>query len=174
MLAYQGRIRHLRVESIFVPHSLQSYRHLLGDNLGMPFASLYSMRTRTTAELAGRMLSLMPSVRELALDVLHPDLAGTVVRAAAWLLPRLQVLKLNFWHRVAWTAERDLAALGSMSELKVLEVRNRWLASTTPSAASPQRWYAFVRGKPRLESLWLPSLFEVMPVADGMRLLGMS
>jgi hypothetical protein len=174
MLAYQSRIRHLTVESIFIPRSLQTYRQPLGGNPGTSFASLYGLRTRTTADLVWSMLSLMPAVRELALDVLHPDMAGAVVRAAASLLPRLQVLKLNFWHRMSWKAERDLTALGRMSELRVLEVRNRSLAGTAPSVASPQTWRAFVRGMPRLENLWLPSTFEVKPAADGLRLIGTS
>jgi hypothetical protein len=173
LLAYHGRLRHLVVESIFLPRPLESILNPCNGNRA--FQNLYSLQTRTTADATWRMLSIMPTVRELSLDVIDSDPAGKVVGAAASLLPRLSVLKVNFWNRFNVKAERDLAILGRMSELRVLELRNKWLAADPAlSLASPRRWRAFVSGMQRLESLWLPFTLEVTPTADRMRLIGTS
>ncbi len=111
MLAYQGRLRHLIVESIFVPLSLQSHPNPLNCNPGPSFTGLYSLRTPITADLVWCMLSLMPTVKDLSLDVVDSDPASKVVHAAASLLPRLSVLKMSFWSGFDVKAERDLGGL---------------------------------------------------------------
>jgi hypothetical protein len=174
LLATDSRIRNLAVESIFLPHSVQAHPGPVFDEVPT-FPFLHSLRTRTTADLAWRMLSMTPRVTELTLDVVGPDAAGTTVGAATALLPRLAVLKLTFWHRGGggFTADRDLAAVARLDALRVLDVRHAAAATTEPAApADPEIWRAFVRSLPRLERLSLPLELTVRPSDDGMRLLG--
>jgi hypothetical protein len=97
-LATWTRLRNLAVKSIFILHSVQPHPAPLFSDEVPPFLLFHLLRTRTTADLERRMLSLTSRVTDLTLDVIGPDAEGTAIRAATSLLPRLATLKLAFWH----------------------------------------------------------------------------
>jgi hypothetical protein len=147
-LATLSRLRHLAVESSFIPHSVQSHPaplfskavppFPLFSKAVPPFPLLHSLHTRTTADLAWRMLSMTSRLTDLLLNIVGSDAGGATIRAATSLLPRLATLKLTFWHRSGFKANRDLAALARLDGLRVLDIRHKATADAAPTPADPE------------------------------------
>jgi hypothetical protein len=169
--AIEARLSRLVVETLLVPkHSpLEHIPH--GQQMGFP--RLRTLRTRTTVDMAPKMLSWMPQLKELALDVVDSDMKCLVARAAAALLPSLSTLELNFWRR-AVLDDQALELLGKLSRLRLLDIRhNPVSAKRATSLVNPQPWRAFIAGLPRLEHLRLPAAVEVL-VTDLLQMVGRS
>jgi hypothetical protein len=168
-LASHRSLCRLTTKSLLLPESWATANNSFSR---APFGSLRSLKMRITADTALDVLSLVPTVKELALDVIQFDPAGAVVGATAALLPGLRELKLKFWHPVVLTAERDLAALRLITKLQVLEIRNQGPFPQTPtSSVEAESFYAFLTSLPHLESLMLPPTLEVLALSDA-RIIG--
>jgi hypothetical protein len=118
MLANQGRLLRLVVETILLPNYSCSDEVTPTIKQTLTFLGLRALQMRITIDMATKMLSLTTRVEELLLDVLDADSEGRVVRAAASLLPGLSVLKLSFWRRAVVDA-KALARLGNLSRLEI-------------------------------------------------------
>jgi hypothetical protein len=171
LLSCRERLSRLCVDAVLMPEPLQWDGCSISVAPKTAFRGLRALKTHVTVEAAWSTLSVLPALSELTLDIVSPDAAGAVVAAVAALQPRLRVLELIFRRRFVLNGERDLAALGAISLLEALDIRDKGPGGRPWSSVDAQHWRAFIKSLPHLAVLRLPQLIEVPFMADGMRFL---
>jgi hypothetical protein len=175
-LACQEKIQSLTVDAVLMPAQLQWGGYPITPQPRMAFKGLATLKARITVDTAWSTLAVVPTLAELTLDIIAPDNDGRLVSAVASLQPALRVLKLNFWCRFSLGANRDLAALSTLSRLRVIEIGSVSCAQAcvdlSPDMANPQSWRAFFRNLPDLRTLKLPTPWQAPPMTGGLRLSG--